>query len=370
MLKQRAGRGARRGRPRVTTRAGTWRSTCSSLLTVSEAVDARGARAQGEPRRPHPRRLSRHRRHAWARSTSSSGAGTGSIDARRRSRCRAMPAELKAALRRRGSDAPTDVTMRVFARRRRAAATFASTRSSRRGGHGRARRHPPHPGHPGAATSPCRWNCKAGKCGSCSAEINGKPRLMCMTRMDTSSRASRSRSRRCGRSRSSRTWSPTSRTTTRRPRQIPPFKPKPPEPTARTGCMQEDVDRVQEFHKCIECFLCQDVCHVIRDHEENKTAFAGPALLHRGSPRSRCTRSTPRTAREFIKAQARASASATSPSAAPRSAPSTSTSPTTRIIPLKERVVDETTTPVVWVLREARRAVTATLDERADSGVA
>src|SRR3989441_2837786 len=31
----------------------------------------------------------------------------------------------------------------------------------------------------------CRWNCKAGKCGSCSAEINGRPRLMCMTRMDT-----------------------------------------------------------------------------------------------------------------------------------------------------------------------------------------
>src|SRR5471032_3379541 len=31
----------------------------------------------------------------------------------------------------------------------------------------------------------CRWNCKAGKCGSCSAEINGKPRLMCMTRMNT-----------------------------------------------------------------------------------------------------------------------------------------------------------------------------------------
>ncbi len=28
-----------------------------------------------------------------------------------------------------------------------------------------------------------RWNCKAGKCGSCSAEINGNPRLMCMTRM-------------------------------------------------------------------------------------------------------------------------------------------------------------------------------------------
>jgi succinate dehydrogenase / fumarate reductase, iron-sulfur subunit len=30
----------------------------------------------------------------------------------------------------------------------------------------------------------CRWNCKAGKCGSCSAEVNGRPRLMCMTRME------------------------------------------------------------------------------------------------------------------------------------------------------------------------------------------
>jgi succinate dehydrogenase / fumarate reductase iron-sulfur subunit len=31
----------------------------------------------------------------------------------------------------------------------------------------------------------CRWNCKAGKCGSCSAEINGRPKLMCMTRLNT-----------------------------------------------------------------------------------------------------------------------------------------------------------------------------------------
>src|ERR1700725_21221 len=30
----------------------------------------------------------------------------------------------------------------------------------------------------------CRWNCKAGKCGSCSAEINGMPKLMCMTRLN------------------------------------------------------------------------------------------------------------------------------------------------------------------------------------------
>ncbi|GAB3858496.1 hypothetical protein GCM10029963_58280 [Micromonospora andamanensis] len=31
----------------------------------------------------------------------------------------------------------------------------------------------------------CRWNCKAGKCGSCSMEINGMPKLGCMTRMST-----------------------------------------------------------------------------------------------------------------------------------------------------------------------------------------
>src|SRR5687767_7522771 len=30
-----------------------------------------------------------------------------------------------------------------------------------------------------------RWNCKAGKCGSCSMEINGRPRLSCMTRMNS-----------------------------------------------------------------------------------------------------------------------------------------------------------------------------------------
>jgi succinate dehydrogenase / fumarate reductase iron-sulfur subunit len=44
---------------------------------------------------------------------------------------------------------------------------------------------------------------------------------------------------------------------------------------------QADIDRVQEFHKCIECFLCQNVCHVIRDHEENKRSFAGPRMFIR-----------------------------------------------------------------------------------------
>ncbi len=64
-----------------------------------------------------------------------------------------------------------------------------------------------------------RWNCKAGKCGSCSMEIN--------------------------------------------------------------GLQQVDVNRSQEFRKCIECFLCQNTCHVIRDHPENERAFAGPRFLMR-----------------------------------------------------------------------------------------
>ena len=126
-----------------------------------------------------------------------------------------------------------------------------------------------------------RWNCKAGKCGSCSAEVNGKPRLMCMTRMNT--------------------FQPGETITVapirtfpiirdlvtdvsfnfEKAKSIPPFKPKPKEADGTRRMFQEDIDRVQEFHKCIECFLCQNVCHVIRDHEENKKAFAGPRLFVR-----------------------------------------------------------------------------------------
>jgi succinate dehydrogenase / fumarate reductase iron-sulfur subunit len=64
-------------------------------------------------------------------------------------------------------------------------------------------------------------------------------------------------------------------------RQVPAFKPKPKEPDGTRRMFQEDIDRVQEFHKCIECFLCQNVCHVIRDHETNKKNFAGPRLFVR-----------------------------------------------------------------------------------------
>ncbi len=124
-----------------------------------------------------------------------------------------------------------------------------------------------------------RWNCKAGKCGSCSAEINGNPKLMCMTRLSDL---------------------PLEKPVTVEPKKafprvkdlvtdvswnfrvkknLKPFKPRPPDAADGTWRMsQEDVDRVQEFRKCIECFLCQDVCHILRDHKLHD-AFIGPRFL-------------------------------------------------------------------------------------------
>lgn len=125
----------------------------------------------------------------------------------------------------------------------------------------------------------CRWNCKAGKCGSCSAEINGMPKLMCMTRMDSL---------------------PPDEPVTVEPmrtfpsvrdlvtdvsfnfeakKRITKFTPRAPDADDGTWRMQQvDVDRVQEFRKCIECFLCQDVCHVLRDHHKHDE-FIGPRLM-------------------------------------------------------------------------------------------
>jgi succinate dehydrogenase / fumarate reductase, iron-sulfur subunit len=121
-----------------------------------------------------------------------------------------------------------------------------------------------------------RWNCKAGKCGSCSAEINGHPKLMCMTRMNSL---------------------PPDKPVTLQPmkafpvirdlvtdvsvnyrikKKIKKFNPRKPDAADGTWRIaQSDVDRVQEFRKCIECFLCQDVCHVLREHQMHEK-FAGP----------------------------------------------------------------------------------------------
>ncbi len=124
-----------------------------------------------------------------------------------------------------------------------------------------------------------RWNCKAGKCGSCSAEVNGVPKLMCMTRLNEL---------------------PLEKPVTLHPmkafplvkdlvtdvswnfeikKRIKPFKPRPPDAEDGTWRMaQSDVDRVMEFRKCVECFLCQDVCHVLREHQLFD-GFIGPRFL-------------------------------------------------------------------------------------------
>jgi succinate dehydrogenase / fumarate reductase iron-sulfur subunit len=124
-----------------------------------------------------------------------------------------------------------------------------------------------------------RWNCKAGKCGSCSAEINGHPRLMCMTRMDTlpvGEPISIEPMHTFPRIKDLVTkvkWNFEAK------KKIPKFAPRKPDaPDGSWRIHQEDIERVQEFRKCIECFLCQDVCHVLRDHEL-EDEFIGPRLL-------------------------------------------------------------------------------------------
>jgi succinate dehydrogenase / fumarate reductase iron-sulfur subunit len=124
-----------------------------------------------------------------------------------------------------------------------------------------------------------RWNCKAGKCGSCSAEVNGNPKLMCMTRLnelDLSQPVTIEPMRAFPHVKDLVTdvsWN------FRVKQKIRPFKPRKPDaPDGTWRMQQEDADRVQEFRKCIECFLCQDVCHVLRDHHLHDE-FIGPRYL-------------------------------------------------------------------------------------------
>ncbi len=126
-----------------------------------------------------------------------------------------------------------------------------------------------------------RWNCKAGKCGSCSAEINGRPRLLCMTRLSDFEQGETITVT------PMRTFPVIRDLVTdvsfnyKKARELPGVELGPRDADGKRRMMQQDVERGQEFRKCIECFLCQDVCHVVRDHEENKLAFAGPRFFLR-----------------------------------------------------------------------------------------
>ena len=174
-----------------------------------------------------------------------------------------------------------------------------------------------------------RWNCKAGKCGSCSAEINGKPRLMCMTRMSTFAEDE------VVTVTPIRTF-PVIRDLVadvsfnyEKAREIPSFAPPKDLQPGEYRMAQRDVERSQEFRKCIECFLCQNVCHVIRDHEDNKKAFAGPRFFIRLAELEMHPLDTA-DRRDLSSRRGWSRASATSPSAVPRFAQKVSKSPTTR----------------------------------------
>ncbi|CPS00521.1 fumarate reductase iron-sulfur subunit [Mycobacteroides abscessus subsp. bolletii] len=126
-----------------------------------------------------------------------------------------------------------------------------------------------------------RWNCKAGKCGSCSAEINGRPRLMCMTRMSTFDESETITVTPLRAFPVIRDLVTDVSFNYQKAREVQSFTPPKGLKPGDYRMQQEDVERSQEFRKCIECFLCQNTCHVVRDHEENKKAFAGPRYLMR-----------------------------------------------------------------------------------------
>jgi succinate dehydrogenase / fumarate reductase iron-sulfur subunit len=127
-----------------------------------------------------------------------------------------------------------------------------------------------------------RWNCKAAKCGSCSAEVNGRPSLTCKTRLsdfDLTQTITVEPMRAFPLIRDLVTdvsWNYEVN------RSIQPFTPPEDLPQDEWRWQQEDIDRVQEFRKCIECFLCQDVCHVLRNHE-TVNPFMGPRYLVRAA---------------------------------------------------------------------------------------
>jgi succinate dehydrogenase / fumarate reductase, iron-sulfur subunit len=124
-----------------------------------------------------------------------------------------------------------------------------------------------------------RWNCKAGKCGSCSAEINGRPKLMCMTRMSDMAENKPVSIQPMKAFPVIRDLVTDVSINFRTKKKIKKFKPREPDAPDGTWRMdQVDIDRVQEFRKCIECFLCQDVCHVLREHSLHEK-FIGPRHL-------------------------------------------------------------------------------------------
>jgi succinate dehydrogenase / fumarate reductase iron-sulfur subunit len=199
-----------------------------------------------------------------------------------------------------------------------------------------------------------RWNCKAGKCGSCSMEINGKPRLGCMTRMST--------------------FEPDETVTItplrtfpvirdlvtdvsynyEKAREMPAFEPPKGVAPGDYRMQQLDVERSQEFRKCIECFLCQNTCHVVRDHEENKHAFSGPRFFIRAAELDMHPLDARDDRKEYAKEEqglGYCNITKCCTEVCPEHIKITDNA----IIPMKERVVDNRYDPLVWLGRKIFR---------------
>jgi succinate dehydrogenase / fumarate reductase iron-sulfur subunit len=197
-----------------------------------------------------------------------------------------------------------------------------------------------------------RWNCKAGKCGSCSAEINGLPKLLCMTRLSDL---------------------PLDQPVVIAPmkafplvkdlvtdvswnfevkKKIKKFRPRPPDaPDGTWRMLQEDIERVQEFRKCIECYLCQDVCHVLRDHHLHQQ-FIGPRFLVHVAALEMHPLDTENRLGDLKENQGVGLCNITK--CCTRVCPEEIAITDNAIIPLKERVVDQHYDPLVRLWRKLR----------------
>ncbi len=199
-----------------------------------------------------------------------------------------------------------------------------------------------------------RWNCKAGKCGSCSAEINGRPRLLCMTRMNTFSQDE------VVTVTPLRTFPVVKDLVTdvsfnyQKAQEMPAFQPPAGVAPGEYRMQQVDVERSQEFRKCIECFLCQNTCHVVRDHEENKEAFSGPRYFIRAAELDMHPLDANTDRKEFARDEqglGQCNITKCCTEVCPEHIKITDNA----IIPMKERVVDQRYDPLVWLGRKIFR---------------
>ena len=193
-----------------------------------------------------------------------------------------------------------------------------------------------------------RWNCKAGKCGSCSMEINGMPKLGCMTRMSTLPEDDAVTVTPL------RTFPVIRDLVTdvsfnyQKAREMPAFAPPKDLAPGEYRMQQVDVERSQEFRKCIECFLCQNTCHVVRDHEDNKVAFAGPRFFIRAAELDMHPLDAREDRKDFASHEqglGYCNITKCCTEVCPEHIHITDNA----IIPMKERVVDRRYDPLVWL---------------------